>query len=99
MAASGIEPSRPSRGILVLLTHPAPGRRAASVLRTAASSQGLLTPEVDRLLGNLTADYLRDMEATRSAASARLLQLANEMAAGTVTPETLTMKLQRLLQG
>lgn len=72
---------------------------AAAMLRQAASMQGILTPAVDQQLSDMTKNYLRDMEATRKAATHHLLLIANDVASGKVSPEGLMAKLNRLLQG
>lgn len=69
------------------------------LLRQVAAAQGLLTPEIDRQFAAMTQNYLRDVESTRNAASHHLLQLANDIAAGQVTPGGLRASLNRLLQG
>lgn len=72
---------------------------AAAMLRQVASMQGILTPAVDQQLNDMTKNYLRDMEASRSAATHHLLQIANDVASGKIKPEGLMASLNRLLQG
>lgn len=72
---------------------------STALLRQVAAAQGLLTPEIDRQFATMTQNYLRDIESTRYAASHHLLQLANDIATGQVTPGSLRDRLNRLLQG
>ncbi|RIK08243.1 MAG: hypothetical protein DCC49_09275 [Acidobacteria bacterium] len=70
-----------------------------ALLRQVAAAQGLLTPEIDRQFATMTQNYLRDIDGARYAASHHLLQLANDIAAGQVSPDSLRDRLNRLLQG
>lgn len=70
-----------------------------ALLRQVASAQGLLTPEIDRQLASMTQNYLRDIDGARSTASHHLLQIANDVATGQISPDSLRDRLNRLLQG
>jgi len=72
---------------------------AAALLRQAALTQGLLTPEVDRQLSDMTLNYLRDVDAARHTVSHHLLQMVNDVAAGQVNPDSLRSRLNKLLLG
>lgn len=72
---------------------------AVTMLRDLAASQGRLTPEVDQMLGTLTAKYLHDVDIICRFANAKLLQLAQDVANGTASPATVGSQLRLLLKG
>lgn len=72
---------------------------AASMLRQVAVAQGVMTPEIDRQLAEMTEAYLRDMNTARHAATHHLLQIANDVANGSMQADSLQARLTRLLQG
>lgn len=70
---------------------------SVAMLKNMAVAQGFLTPEVDQMLATTTEGYLRDIDATCRAADAHLLRLADDLASGRATKETVVEKLKRLL--
>jgi len=72
---------------------------SVTMLKNMAVAQGLLTSEMEHMLGTMTAGYLRDIDATCRAADAQLLRLADDLASGRATKESIIEKLKRLLQG
>ena len=68
---------------------------AAATLRNAAQAAGWLTPEIDHQLVKLSEDYLRGLRATRHAAEAHLLQIANGVATGRIDGRSLAKRLLR----
>lgn len=71
----------------------------ANSLMQLAAMKGLLSVDSIGELEGMTTNYLRGMTAVQQAALHHLLQIANDVATGNVSPESMRAKIHRLITG